>query len=47
MELEILIQYPRHGYQVLRPPSELPSFRYLNEIRAKNEPFNSATLSDK
>jgi hypothetical protein len=31
---------------LLRPPSELPSFRYLNEIRTKNEHFSFATLSD-
>jgi hypothetical protein len=32
---------------MLRPPSEPPGFRYLNEIGAENEPFNFATLSDK
>ncbi len=40
-----MIQYPWHGCQVLRPPSELPGFKYLNEIGAKNEPFNSTTLN--
>jgi hypothetical protein len=32
---------------LLKPPSELSGFRYLNEIGVENEHFNYATLSDK
>jgi hypothetical protein len=32
---------------LLKPPSELLGFRYLNEIGVENEHFNYATLSDK
>jgi hypothetical protein len=32
---------------LLKPPSELPGFKYWNEIGIENEHFNSVTLSDK
>ncbi len=32
---------------LLKPPSELLGFRYLNKIGVKNEHFDSTTLSDK
>ncbi len=47
MNQKLWIQYPQYGHQMLKPLGELPSFRYLNEIGAKNDHFNFATLSDK
>jgi len=32
---------------MLRPPSEIPSLNYLNEIGGENEHFNFATKSEK
>jgi hypothetical protein len=47
MNTKLWIQYLRYGHQMLRPPSELLGFWYLNEIGVENEHFNFATLIDK
>jgi hypothetical protein len=45
IEPKLLI--PCKNIGLLKPPNELPGFKYLNEIWTKNEHFNFTTLSDK
>jgi hypothetical protein len=44
---EPIILIPCKNLRLLRPPNELLGFKYLNEIGAENEHFNSITLNDK
>ncbi len=47
MNQKIWIQHLQFDCQMLRPLGELLGFKYLNEIGAENNHFNSTTLNDK